>query len=117
MDLGLGIDTGGTYTDSAIVDLSTGKVLVKAKSLTTRNDLSLGIAGSIDKLKNVDLNDIRLVSVSSTLATNSVVEGKGCRVGLIVAGNEYVQAIPVQDICEVRGGHTCLLYTSPSPRD
>jgi N-methylhydantoinase A/oxoprolinase/acetone carboxylase beta subunit len=105
MDLGLGIDTGGTYTDSAVVDLATGKVLVKAKSLTTRNDLSIGIAGSIAKLKNVDLKDIRLVSVSSTLATNSVVEGKGCRVGLIVAGSDYAQTLPLQDVCEVRGGH------------
>jgi N-methylhydantoinase A/oxoprolinase/acetone carboxylase beta subunit len=105
MDLGLGIDTGGTYTDSAIVDLATGKVLTKAKALTTRNDLSIGISGSIDKLEGIDVNDIRLVSVSSTLATNSVVEGKGCRVGLIVVGNEYVQTIPLQDVCEVRGGH------------
>ncbi len=105
MNLGLGIDTGGTYTDSAIIDLDTGKVVVKAKSLTTRNDLSIGISNSIAKL-DVEYRNIRLVSVSSTLATNSVVEGKGCRVALIVIGDEYSKSIPIDDVLEIAGGHT-----------
>jgi N-methylhydantoinase A/oxoprolinase/acetone carboxylase beta subunit len=105
MNLGLGIDTGGTYTDSAIVDLDTGKVVVKAKALTTRNDLSIGISNSIAKL-DVEYKDIRLVSVSSTLATNSVVEGTGSRVALIVAGSEYSHSIPIEDVLEISGGHT-----------
>jgi N-methylhydantoinase A/oxoprolinase/acetone carboxylase beta subunit len=104
-NLGLGIDTGGTYTDSAIIDLNTGKVVIKAKALTTRNDLSIGISNSIAKL-DVNYKDIRLVSVSSTLATNSVVEGKGCRVALIVVGNEYSRSIPIDDVLEMSGGHT-----------
>ena len=105
MNLGLGIDTGGTYTDSAIIDLDTGKVVMKAKALTTRNDLALGISDSIAKLK-VEYKDIRLVSVSSTLATNSVVEGKGSRVALIVAGAGYSGSIPIEDVLEISGGHT-----------
>jgi N-methylhydantoinase A/oxoprolinase/acetone carboxylase beta subunit len=105
MNLGLGIDTGGTYTDSSIIDLDTGKVVAEAKALTTRNDLSIGISNSIAKL-DVKYEDIRLVSVSSTLATNSVVEGKGCRVALIVVGNEYSRAIPIDDVLEIPGGHT-----------
>jgi N-methylhydantoinase A/oxoprolinase/acetone carboxylase beta subunit len=86
MNLGLGIDTGGTYTDSVVIDLDGGRVLSKSKALTTRNDLSIGISNSIDSLDVSLLHMVKLVSVSSTLATNSVVEGKGCRVGLIVAG-------------------------------
>ncbi len=39
MNLGLGIDTGGTFTDAAIIDLDTTKVLAKAKSPTTYEDL------------------------------------------------------------------------------
>ena len=35
---GLGIDAGGTYTDVALLDLTTGKVVVYAKALTTRPD-------------------------------------------------------------------------------
>ena len=47
MHLGLGIDTGGTYTDAVIIDLEKGKVLSKAKALTTRHDLSEAIANAI----------------------------------------------------------------------
>ena len=54
----------------------------------------------------MEYKDIRLVSVSSTLATNSVVEGKGCRVALIVVGNEYSKSIPIDDVLEILGGHT-----------
>jgi len=105
MHLGLGIDTGGTYTDAVIIDLEKGKVLSKAKALTTRHDLSEGISNSIGALENVKHSDIRLVSVSSTLATNSVVEGKGCRVGLILAGGEYRQTVPIDEVVEISGGH------------
>ena len=108
MGFGLGIDTGGTYTDSVIVDLQTGKVLSKAKALTTRDDLCVGITNSIDKLDGSLFERIRLVSVSSTLATNSVVEGKGCRVALIVAGHKFDRQIPVEEEIMVTGGHTLL---------
>ena len=105
MSLGLGIDTGGTYTDSAIIDFRSGAVISKAKALTTRGDLYLGIANSVGKLKGVDLKSIRLVSLSSTLATNSVVEGKGYRVGLMMVGGDYNQTIPVDEVAEISGGH------------
>jgi N-methylhydantoinase A/oxoprolinase/acetone carboxylase beta subunit len=48
MTIALGIDTGGTYTDAALVDHVTGQVLGAAKALTTRRDLSIGIAEAID---------------------------------------------------------------------
>jgi len=102
---GLGIDTGGTYTDAAILDMVTGKVLGSAKSLTTRSDLSVGIGNAIGKLDPSMFQDIRLIAVSSTLATNSVVEGKGCRVGLIVIGHEAAPNIPVDEMVQVKGGH------------
>ncbi|MGD1061431.1 MAG: hydantoinase/oxoprolinase family protein [Methanomassiliicoccales archaeon] len=108
MNLGLGIDTGGTYTDSVIIDLSNGEILTSAKALTTRNDLAIGIKNSIGKLDRKYHRHIQLVSVSSTLATNSVVEGKGCRVGLIVVGHEFDKSIPVDDQIEITGGHTLL---------
>jgi N-methylhydantoinase A/oxoprolinase/acetone carboxylase beta subunit len=106
MELGLGIDTGGTYTDAALVDLTNGKVIVKAKALTTRNDLSIGISGAIKNLGKIPVQDISLVSLSSTLATNSVVEGKGCRVALIIAGEEYRESVPVEHVIQIQGGHT-----------
>ena len=43
----LGIDTGGTYTDAALLDESCTRVIAKAKSLTTRPDLAGGVGGVV----------------------------------------------------------------------
>ena len=86
---GLGIDAGGTYTDTVVVDLGSGKVVCGNKALTTREDLSKGIRESLLGLDADILPQVSLASLSSTLATNSVVEGKGCRVGLLCIGKEY----------------------------
>jgi len=86
---GLGIDTGGTYTDAAIVNLSDKRVVTKAKSPTTHHDLRLGIQNAVDAAVTTDVSiveKIRLVGVSTTLATNSILEGKGGKVGLIGIG-------------------------------
>ncbi len=84
--LGLGIDTGGTYTDAVVMNLAKGEVMTKAKALTTRQDLCLGIKDSIERLRGVNLHQIELVAASTTLATNTIVEGKVPRVGLILIG-------------------------------
>ena len=86
MNLGLGIDTGGTYTDAVLLDFDAGIVLRKAKALTTRHDLTVGIIAALEGLGALPVNDIRLVSVSTTLATNALVEGKGGRVCLLAIG-------------------------------
>lgn len=105
MTLGLGIDTGGTYTDSVIVDMGTKEVLSKSKSMTTREDLSLGIRSSLEGLDKSLLQGVDVAILSSTLATNSVVEGKGCRVALICVGGEYDHSVPVDYYVKVAGGH------------
>ncbi len=90
----------------ALYEESTGEVLSKAKSLTTRDDLSIGIKESIEKLDQKLLDDVRMISMSSTLATNSIVEGKGCSVGLIVIGRDFDRSIPVDEYVRISGGHT-----------
>ena len=77
--IGLGFDTGGTYTDAVIMELDAGEILARSKSLTTRYDLSVGIRGAIENFDRELLAKVDTVSLSSTLATNSIVEGKGCR--------------------------------------
>ena len=87
--LGLGLDTGGTYTDAAIVDMGTLEVLAKGKSQTTYHDLSIGILGAIDEALRSDAYDradIQFVGLSTTLATNSILTGKGGKVGHIGIG-------------------------------
>ena len=85
----MGLDTGGTYTDAAIVDMDTLEVLAKGKSQTTYHDLSIGILGAIDEALNSDAyerGDIQFVGLSTTLATNSILTGKGGKVGHIGIG-------------------------------
>ncbi|MBF0635254.1 MAG: hydantoinase/oxoprolinase family protein, partial [Nitrospinae bacterium] len=110
MRLGIGIDTGGTFTDSVVIDLDSKTVLSKAKSLTTKHDLRLGIDGSLSGLDAVHFPNVKLVSLSTTLATNSVVEGKGSRVGLIVAVPnpatfKLPSALPAEKTYIVSGSH------------
>ena len=40
----LGIDTGGTYTDAAVIAAEDHRVVSSAKALTTRGDLAIGVA-------------------------------------------------------------------------
>lgn len=84
----LGIDTGGTYTDAVLWSEADG-IVAKAKSLTTRHDLAVGIAGAVDAViaqARIAPATIKLVSMSTTLATNALVEGQGGRVGLVMIG-------------------------------
>ncbi len=87
-DLRLGLDTGGTYTDAVL--LSEGLVIASAKALTTPWDLSIGIRQAIhsvlEMLPTGARSDITLVSVSTTLATNAVVEGRFSPVCTLLIG-------------------------------
>lgn len=84
----LGIDTGGTYTDAVLFSEASG-VVAKAKALTTRHDLVVGIAGAVEAVleqAKAPVSAISLVSLSTTLATNALVEGQGGRAGLVMIG-------------------------------
>ncbi|MEN6643018.1 MAG: DUF1638 domain-containing protein [Armatimonadia bacterium] len=82
--LGLGIDAGGTYTDCVLYDLTHRCVISKAKAITTHHNLSVGIAEGLSKLVLPENTRVTLVALSTTLATNSIVEGKGGRPGAII---------------------------------
>ena len=83
---GIGIDTGGTYTDAVVYDFETRKILDSSKALTTRDDLSRGILEALDKLNPRLLKRAGMVALSTTLATNACVEGKGGRAKLLLIG-------------------------------
>ena len=84
--LGIGIDTGGTYTDAVMYDFTEKKVVAAAKALTTRQDLSIGILEALVQLPENALNQAELISLSTTLATNACVEERGGRAKLIFLG-------------------------------
>ncbi|MEL0132172.1 MAG: hydantoinase/oxoprolinase family protein [Rhodobiaceae bacterium] len=116
MTLVIGLDTGGTFTDAALLDTATGAVIGTGKSLTTREDLSIGVGGAIDRVLDAfdgDVGDIGLVSLSTTLATNAVVEGVGGRVCLIMIGfdesalgrADLARALGQDPVFFIAGGH------------
>lgn len=105
MSLVLGIDTGGTYTDGVILDLNSQQIVTKAKALTTRENLAVGIRNCITALNHEDYRSIKIVSLSTTLATNAIVEGRGCEVGLLLIGHEPIGKLPVQHYAVLQGGH------------
>ncbi len=82
----LGIDTGGTYTDGVLLEYHSRRVLATHKSLTTKRDFSIGIERVIAGIHIEDPAAIRMVSISTTLATNAIAEGKGKRVALLLVG-------------------------------
>lgn len=105
MRMVLGIDTGGTYTDGVIIESGSEKILRKAKARTTRDDLTIGIKECIDNLQFEQLDQISLVALSTTLATNAIVEGQGCEVGVIMIGGEPLDKLPVAHYAVIGGGH------------
>ncbi|MDI3539215.1 MAG: hypothetical protein PWR29_539 [Methanolobus sp.] len=106
MHYGLGIDAGGTYTDAVIVRGSDGAVVDSKKSFTTYPDLQEGIRKVLDSLDPQYLKDVNLISVSTTLSTNSLLEGTGASVGLILVGEQPVEKnFPTQHVMWVAGGH------------
>lgn len=93
---GLGIDTGGTFTDAVIIDLDDYSVVAKKKSPTTHEDLSIGLYNSVDAVfssTDIKPSDISLVGISTTLATNSILEGSGGNVGLILIGWDPMEPV------------------------
>lgn len=85
----LGVDTGGTYTDAVVLDEAEDRVIASAKALTTRPDLAPGVGGAIDAAirgAGISAADVAMVSLSTTLATNALVEGQGGRVALVFIG-------------------------------
>ena len=111
----LGVDTGGTYTDAVILE-DEERVIAFSKALTTHSDLSLGIGLAIQKAikkKNTATEKISLVSLSTTLATNALVEGQGDRVALVIIGfqdsdlekHSIFDALKGDPFLVIEGGH------------
>jgi N-methylhydantoinase A/oxoprolinase/acetone carboxylase beta subunit len=82
--LGLGIDAGGTYTDAVLFDFSQQKVLSRSKALTTKWKYSDGIMNAVRQLPADTLEMVDLVSLSTTLVTNAIVESNTYPVGLFL---------------------------------
>ena len=122
MPILLGLDTGGTYTDAVLFDPARagadGGVIAKAKSLTTKHDLAIGLTGAVEAIlphlpAGRGIADIAMVSISTTLATNAIVEKHGAPICLILMGYDAKaleraglrQAMGGDPVVMVAGGH------------
>lgn len=112
----LGVDTGGTYTDAVVLDEAADAVVASAKALTSRPDLAIGVGAAIDAAladANVAAADIAMVSLSTTLATNALVEGQGGRIALVAIGFDdadlgragLTEALRGDPVIRLAGGH------------
>ncbi len=114
----IGIDTGGTYTDAAIIDQTQKRILATAKSITTKGDFSIGVGDAMARVleasaAQVKPKDVAMVSISTTLATNAVVEGHGGPVAAVLIGFDdgmvertgIAKAFPGIPILRIAGGH------------
>ncbi len=105
----IGIDTGGTFTDAVLLEAESSTVIQTAKVPTTHHQLTIGTRQALLSLLHttkISTTDISAVAVSSTLATNSVVENKGARVAIFVIGYVKHFKLPVKAVIFVKGGHT-----------
>jgi len=77
----LAIDVGGTFTDFVLLDMETGETVYEKAPSNPKNPVS-SIAEGIRKLK-VNLRDVRRITYATTVGTNTLIERKGAKCGLI----------------------------------
>lgn len=96
----LGLDVGGTFTDVVIIDGH--RVVATAKRRTTKDNLMNGIGETLDAvLEDCDTSNIEQVTLSTTVVTNTIVEGKEQPVDLYVVtgpGRNVDDIFPVSPI-------------------
>ena len=83
--LRIGVDVGGTFTDFVLVDDARGRVLT-GKRLTTPEDPGRAILEGLARLLDeagAGFGQVRQIVHGTTLVTNTVIERKGARIGLI----------------------------------
>jgi N-methylhydantoinase A/oxoprolinase/acetone carboxylase beta subunit len=117
MNIALGIDAGGTYTDAVLINQQDGVVLAASKALTTHHQLSLGIEEAMravfSQAATLRPEDVELVGLSTTLATNAIVEGEGAPVCLLLIGYDtafvrdqgFEQDFVTRHVVYIAGGH------------
>ena len=103
---GIGVDTGGTFTDAVLLDLDSRQIIKTSKRPTTHYDISFGVMAVLaEVLDGIDGKAVADIALSTTLATNAIAEGHGARVGLVVIGPVKPFDLPVVSVVYIDGGH------------
>ncbi len=116
MSYRLGVDVGGTFTDLLLIDEASGETY-RAKVPSTPEDSSIAVLGGIEKVcgsANVDPGAITHVMHGTTVATNTILEGKGARVGLVTTeGHRQVLQIARSFVPGILAGW--IIWPKPEP--
>jgi N-methylhydantoinase A/oxoprolinase/acetone carboxylase beta subunit len=92
----VGVDVGGTFTDVIAHNTVSGRTCIH-KVPTTPQDPSVGVLAGIAELcerNSIELAQIDQIFHGTTIATNAVLEHKGCRSGMITTSG-------FRDICHI----------------
>jgi N-methylhydantoinase A len=101
----IGIDIGGTFTDVALVEETSGAIGL-AKVPTTPADLAEGVLRALDaamRRYEIAAPDVGLLVHATTVVTNAILEEKGARAALITTRG-------FRDVLELRRSARANLY-------
>jgi N-methylhydantoinase A len=101
----LGIDIGGTFTDVAMVEETTGRIEI-AKVPTTPQDFAQGVLGGVRALlgrTGIAPSAVTMLSHATTVVTNALLESKGARTG-------FISTRGFRDLLELRRSSKADLY-------
>jgi N-methylhydantoinase A len=101
----IGVDIGGTFTDVALVDDTSGQIGV-AKVLTTPGNLAEGVLAALEtamRRYQVAAAEVGLLSHATTVVTNAILEQTGTRAALVTTRG-------FRDVLELRRSARANLY-------
>jgi len=79
----IGLDVGGTQTDAVILEQQ--KIVKSVKVPTNNTDIERSTLNVISKLlEDISASDVENINISTTLATNSIIENKMAPVGMFI---------------------------------
>lgn len=79
----LGIDVGGTHTDSVLVENYVLKNKVKVK--TDKDNIMVSLLAAVKEIvSDENIKNIKRIVLSTTISTNAIVQGKTDRVGMVL---------------------------------
>ena len=112
----LGVDVGGTFTDLLMIENTTGKTY-RTKVPSTPADPSEAVISGAQKLcqeSSVSPGQIENFLHGTTVATNSILEGKFAKVGLVVTEG-YRQVLQIARSYVPGGLAAWIVWPKPEP--
>ena len=133
MEIRIGIDVGGTFTDAVAIDATTVELVGQVKVPTThraKEGVARGIIDALHRLLSdlaLDASAVRFIAHGTTQATNAMLEGDVVLVGIVgmAGGLEALRArsqttIEPIDLApgkQLRCLQRFIASTAPSPQD